>query len=220
MAFSMNKLILVVDDNDAIRENVTEFLQGRGWQTGEASTGPMGAFSLVVLDLGLPGMDGLEVCRRARQEGISVPVLMLTARDELDDRIEGLSCGADDYLVKPFSLKELEARIIAILRRTEGKVVDDLRVGDLVLHLSGACAEREGRPLHLSPACFEILRVLMSKSPAVVSREELEQALWGDDRPDSDSLRANIWLLRNVVDKPFSKAMIKTRPGFGWAIEP
>lgn len=223
----MEKRILVVDDNDAIRENVSSFLESRGWATGEASTGPMalaqirtGSFALVVLDIGLPGMDGLEVCRRARQEGMSVPVLMLTARDELDDRIAGLSCGADDYLVKPFSLKELEARIIAILRRTEGKVVDDIRVGELVLHLSGACAEREGKPLHLSPVCFEILRILMTRSPAVVSRNDLEEALWGDDRPDSDSLRTNIWLLRNAVDKPFGRPMIKTHPGFGWAIEP
>lgn len=223
----MDKLILVVDDNDALRENVTGFLNDRGWKTGEASTGPMalaqirtGSFSLVILDLGLPGMDGLEVCRRAREEGYSVPVLMLTARDELDDRIAGLSTGADDYLVKPFSLKELEARIIAILRRAEGRVVDDLRVGDLVLRLSEARVERAGKSLHLSPVCFQILRILMTKSPAIVSRNELEEALWGDDKPDSDSLRTNIWLLRNAVDKPFDKALIKTHPGFGWSLVP
>lgn len=223
----MGNKILVVDDNDDLRLNVTEYLQARGWTTGEASTGPMalaqirtGAFSLVVLDIGLPGMDGYEVCRRAREEGLSTPILMLTARDELDDRITGLTSGADDYLVKPFSLKELEARIIAILRRTEGKVVKDLRVGDLVLHLTTASAEREGRSLHLSPVGFQILRILMSKSPAVVSRNELEEELWGDDRPDSDSLRTNLWLLRSVVDKPFGRAMIKTHPGFGWSIEP
>ena len=223
----MGKKILVVDDNDDLRLNVTEYLQARGWTTGEASTGPMalaqirtGAFSLVVLDIGLPGMDGYEVCRRTREEGLSTPILMLTARDELDDRVTGLSSGADDYLVKPFSLKELEARIIAILRRAEGKVVKDLKVGELVLHLSTASAEREGRSLHLSPVGFQILRILMSKSPAVVSRSELEEELWGDDRPDSDSLRTNLWLLRSVVDKPFSKPMIKTHPGFGWSIEP
>lgn len=223
----MDKLILVVDDNDALRENVAGFLNDRGWKTGEASTGPMalaqirtGSFSMVILDLGLPGMDGLEVCRRAREEGHSVPVLMLTARDELDDRIAGLSTGADDYLVKPFSLKELEARIIAILRRAEGRVVDDLRVGDLVLRLSEARVERAGKSLHLSPVCFQILRILMAKSPAIVSRNELEEALWGDDKPDSDSLRTNIWLLRNAVDKPFDKALIKTHPGFGWSLVP
>ena len=99
-------------------------------------------------------------------------------------------------------------------------MVKDLKVGDLVLHLSTASAEREGKTLHLSPACFQILRVLMSKSPNIVPRDELEKALWGGDRPDSDSLRSNLWLLRNVVDKPFAAPMIKTHPGFGWSIVP
>ena len=220
----MQENILVVDDNDDIRSNVAEYLRAKGWKAEEASTGPMavaqvhtGAFDLVLLDLGLPGMDGIEVCRKLRSEGYSLPIMMLTARDELDDRVAGLQSGADDYLVKPFSLRELSARVEAILRRSQGKVVKDLKVGDLVLHLSTASAEREGKTLHLSPACFQILRVLMSKSPNIVPRDELEKALWGGDRPDSDSLRSNLWLLRNVVDKPFAAPMIKTHPGFGWS---
>ena len=168
----MQENILVVDDNDDIRSNVAEYLRAKGWKAEEASTGPMavaqvhtGAFDLVLLDLGLPGMDGIEVCRKLRSEGYSLPIMMLTARDELDDRVAGLQSGADDYLVKPFSLRELSARVEAILRRSQGKVVKDLKVEDLVLHLSTASAEREGKTLHLSPACFQILRVLMSKSP-------------------------------------------------------
>lgn len=153
----MQENILVVDDNDDIRSNVAEYLRAKGWKAEEASTGPMavaqvhtGAFDLVLLDLGLPGMDGIEVCRKLRSEGYSLPIMMLTARDELDDRVAGLQSGADDYLVKPFSLRELSARVEAILRRSQGKVVKDLKVEDLVLHLSTASAEREGKTLHLS----------------------------------------------------------------------
>ncbi len=223
----MKENILVVDDNDDLRENVSEYLRAKGWNTEEASTGPMalaqvrsGAFDLVILDLGLPGMDGIDVCRTIREEGFSIPVLMLTARDELDDRIYGLESGADDYLVKPFSLRELAARVAASLRRSEGRVVKDLQVGSLTLHLANATAERGGKTIHLTPVGFRILRTLMSRSPNLVTREELEEAVWGSDRPDSDSLRSNMWLLRNAIDKPFPEHLIKTRPGFGWSIGP
>ena len=126
----MQENIQVVDDNDDIRSNVAEYLRAKCWKAEEASTGPMavaqvrtGAFALVLLDLGLPGMDGIEVCRKLRSEGYSLPIMMLTARDELDDRVAGLQSGADDYLVKPFSLRELSARVEAVLRRSQGKVV-------------------------------------------------------------------------------------------------
>lgn len=217
--------ILIVDDNPDLRGNVAEFLRLKGYECEEADCGMLalaqvksGAFSCVILDIGLPDLDGFEVCQKIRSNGDSIPILMLTARDELDDRVRGLECGADDYLIKPFSLRELAARITALLRRSGGSTANVMSVGDLTLRLDQACAEREGMTLKLTPTQFKLLRTLMAAAPAVVSRTTLERELWGDEVPDSDSLRSSMWSLRNIVDKPFDLKLIRTVPGFGWAI--
>jgi DNA-binding response OmpR family regulator len=167
----------------------------------------------------LPGIDGYQVCERLRRgAGSETPIIMLTARDSLDDRLQGLNSGADDYLLKPFALSELVARIEAVLRRTQGSRKRQLQVGDLIYDLDTLGVSRAGKPLRLNPIGYKLLAILMQKSPAVVRREFLENALWGDDLPESDSLRSHIHQLRQALDKPFDKPLLHTIHGVGYRL--
>lgn len=218
--------ILVIEDNSDILANVLDYLQLKGFSVDCAQNGLNGLhlastehYDLIVLDIMLPGIDGYQLCKRLREDGQSeVPILMLTARDALDDRLRGLSVGADDYLIKPFALSELVARIEAILRRSQGSRTRQLKVADLLYDLDTLCVSRAGRPLKLNPVGLKLLAVLMLKSPAVVRREVLEEALWGDDCPDSDSLRSHIHQLRQVLDKSFDTALLHTQHGVGYRL--
>lgn len=218
--------ILVIEDNRDILENVLDYLQLKGYSVDCAQDGLSGMhlattipFDLIVLDIMLPGMDGLQVCKRLREDARNeVPILMLTARDTLDDRLAGLRAGADDYLVKPFALSELVARIEAILRRSQGGKKRQLKVADLVYDLDTLDITRAGVPLKLNPLAMRLLAILMQKSPAVVRREVLEATLWGDESPESDSLRSHIHQLRQVVDKPFSAPLLHTLHGVGYRL--
>jgi len=218
--------ILVIEDNRDILANVLDYLQLKGFSTDCAQDGlsglhlaASGHYDLVVLDIMLPGMDGIQVCRRLREDGGNeVPILMLTARDALEDRVEGLQSGADDYLIKPFALSELVARIEAILRRSQGGRKRQLKVADLIYDLDTLRVSRSGQALRLNPLGLRLLEVLMRKSPAVVRREVLEEALWGDDCPDSDSLRSHIHLLRQALDKPFGTPLLHTMHGVGYRL--
>lgn len=218
--------ILVIEDNRDILANVLDYLELKGYTVDCAQDGLSGLhlatsqpFDLIVLDIMLPGIDGLQLCRRLREEARSdTPILMLTARDALDDRLHGLRAGADDYLIKPFALSELVARIEAILRRAHGKRKRLLQVADLVYDLDTLSITRAGKPLKLNPLGMKLLEVLMQRSPAVVRRDSLEEALWGDNCPDSDSLRSHIHQLRQVIDKPFPIALLHTQHGVGYRL--
>ena len=218
--------ILVIEDNRDILANVLDYLQLKGYGVDCAQDGlsglhlaSTGRYDLIVLDIMLPGIDGYQVCKRLREDGDNVvPILMLTARDALDDRLQGLRAGADDYLVKPFALSELVARIEAILRRSLGNRKRRLMVADLVYDLDTLQVSRAGQPLKLNPTGLKLLAVLMQKSPEVVRREALEEALWGDDCPTSDSLRSHIHQLRQVLDKPFPTALLHTLHGVGYRL--
>jgi DNA-binding response OmpR family regulator len=218
--------ILIVEDNPDILANVFDYLQLKGYSVDCAQDGLGGlhlavtqAYDLIVLDVMLPGIDGYQICKRLREDArLDVPVIMLTARDTLDDRIHGLNTGADDYLIKPFALSELHARIQAVLRRAKGSQVHELRVGDLAFDVEILQVQRAGRTLRPHPFGLKILEILMKKSPAVVRREELERELWGDDCPDSDSLRSHIHQLRQVVDKPFDSSLLHTVHGIGYRL--
>jgi DNA-binding response OmpR family regulator len=218
--------ILVIEDNRDILANVLDYLQLKGFTVDCAQDGlgglhlaTTGHYDLIVLDIMLPGMDGYQVCRRLREDGHNdVPILMLTARDALDDRLKGLQVGADDYLIKPFALSELVARIEAILRRSQGNRKRQLQVADLLYDLDTLHVSRAGQSLKLNPLALKLLAVLMQKSPAVVRREVLEEALWGDDTPDSDSLRSHIHQLRQVLDKPFATQLLHTQHGVGYRL--
>ncbi len=218
--------ILVIEDNRDILANILDYLQLKGYSVDCAQDGLSGLHlattahhDLIVLDIMLPGMDGYQVCRRLREDVRSdVPILMLTARDALEDRLTGLGAGADDYLVKPFALSELVARIEAILRRSQGGRKRQLRVADLVYDLDTLEITRSGQALKLNPLAMKLLAVLMQKSPAVVRREALEEALWGDDLPDSDSLRSHVHQLRQIIDKPFARPLLHTVHGVGFRL--
>ena len=218
--------ILVIEDNRDILANVLDYLQLKGYSVDCAQDGlsglhlaSTGHYDLIVLDIMLPGIDGYQVCKRLREDAHNeVPILMLTARDTLEQRLQGLNAGADDYLVKPFALSELVARIEAILRRTQGSRKRQLKVADLVYDLDTLHISRAGQTLKLNPLTMKLLEILMRKSPAVVRREVLEEALWGDDCPDSDSLRSHVHQLRQVIDKPFATPLLHTLHGVGYRL--
>lgn len=220
-------LILLIEDNRNISEMVGEYLERRGYSLDYAADGLTGlhlavtnSYDVIILDLMLPGLDGLELCRKLRQEGKrATPVLMLTARDTLDDKLKGLDAGADDYLVKPFAVQELEARIRALMRRDRREVsAEVLKVGDLVLDTATLRVSRAGKELSLSPIGLKLLTILMRESPRVVSRRDIEREIWGDELPDSDTLRSHLYNLRKVVDKPFDKPLIHTIHSAGYRI--
>lgn len=220
--------ILIIEDNAAIVANLYGFLEPRGHVLDASGTGYGGLalaaeneYDVVVLDVMLPGMNGLEFCKKLRSElRDATPVLMLTARDTLDDKVAGFESGADDYLVKPFSLIELEVRLKALERRSRGRSAGAplLSVGDLVFDTETYEARREGRSLALTKTGFKILGCLMRESPKVVPRLVLEQEVWGDDRPDSDALRTHIHALRQTLDKPFGFAMLRNVSGIGYKL--
>ena len=222
-----NSRILLVEDHKDLAETIIDFLETLGALVDYASDGLSGLhvarterFDVILLDVNLPGMNGIELCSKLReQHGSSVPILMLTARDELNDKLEGFEAGADDYLVKPFDLPELVARAHSLIRRNRGRVTaGKLEVADLVLDPATRTATRQGKPLTLTPAGFQILEQLMINTPNIVSREDIEVALWGDEPPASDTLRSQIYKLRQQVDKPFATALIHTSKRSGYRI--
>ena len=219
--------ILIIEDNSRLVANLFEFLEPRGHRLDAAPDGPTGLhlaanshYDVVVLDWMLPRMDGPELLRRLRHDAQSdVPVIMLTARNELPDKIAGFRAGADDYLTKPFELAELEVRLEALVARARGRTLTAaLHVGDLTLDLTTLEAARDGQAIHLYPACRTLLRVLMQASPAAVTRERLEEALWGDDPPAGDLLRSHIYDLRRAIDGPFAHKLLHTLPRVGYRI--
>lgn len=218
--------LLLIEDNRDILANLADYLTLKGYETDCAQDGLTGLhlaavnhYDLIVLDVMLPGMDGFSLCQRLREsERSDTPVIMLTARDALDDRLTGFRAGADDYLTKPFALSELAARIEAVLKRSRGGGRRQLRVADLSYDLDTLEVSRGGQLLHLGPIALKLLAVLMQKSPAVVRREALEAALWGDEPPDSDSLRSHIHALRQQLDKPFPTPLLHTVHGVGFRL--
>lgn len=217
--------LLVVEDNHAILANLVAYLELQGYTVDCAHDGLTALhlaatqpYDLIVLDVMLPGADGLSVCRALRAgQHSTTPVIMLTARDALDDRLHGFDSGADDYLTKPFAMAELAARIEAVLRRVRGAhrllIVDALRYD-----LDTLAVSRAGQRIQLAPAALKVLELLMRRSPAVVRREELEGALWGDSPPDSDSLRSHIHQLRQHIDRPYDYPLLHTVHGVGYRL--
>jgi DNA-binding response OmpR family regulator len=220
-------LILLVEDNRNLSEMVGEYLEAKGFGVDYAGDGADGyrlacenSYDAIVLDLMLPRMDGVEVCRRLRSEARkATPVLMLTARDTLADKVSGLEAGADDYLIKPFAIQELEARLRALIRRERRQVsAEVLRVGDLVLDTASLRVSRGGQEIVLSPIGLRLLTILMRESPKVVSRRDIEREIWGDGLPDSDTLRSHLYNLRKAIDRPFDKPLLHTVQAAGYRI--
>ena len=218
--------ILLIEDNESLSANIADYLEARGHRPDFAHDGPAGlrralagSFDVVVLDLALPGLDGLELCRELRARADRhIPVIMVTARDTLDDKLRGFEHGADDYLTKPFALAELAARCESLANRHRLGTGHRLAIGELVIDRRAQQASRAGRALRLTPQTWQILLILAEAHPAPVARHELSRRLWGDDPPDSDSLRSHIHLLRQALDKPFASPMLETIHGVGFRL--
>lgn len=219
--------LLLIEDHLDIAANISEFFEARGTSVDHEVDGEAGlrraiaeSYDTIILDLMLPSLDGLSLCRQLRQAGRTrVPVLMLTAKDLLEDKIEGFEAGADDYLVKPFSLAELEVRVKALVRRASvPQTPRVLTVADLSFDLDTLEAHRAGELLKLTPTTRRILMLLMQNAPRVVTRAELERELWGDQPPQGDFLRAHMHALRTVIDKNFPVKLLHTIHGTGYRL--
>jgi DNA-binding response OmpR family regulator len=219
--------LLLIEDHRDIAANISEFFEARGTSIDHEIEGHAGlrkaletSYDAIVLDLMLPGLDGLSLCRQLRHAGRTrVPVLMLTAKDLLEDKIEGFEAGADDYLVKPFSLAELDVRLKALVRRASvPQAPRVLTLADLSFDLDTLEAHRGGELLKLTPTTRRILMLLMQNMPRVVTRAELERELWGDEPPQGDFLRAHMHALRTAMDKNFSVKLLHTIHGTGYRL--
>ena len=219
--------LLLVEDHPDIAMMICDYFEEKNCVVDYAADGVTGLhlavsndFDAIILDLMLPGMDGLDLCRKLRSDAAkATPILMLTARDTLDDKIAGLDAGADDYLVKPFEIEELDARLRAMMRRAQGQIVrETLQVSDLKIDTGTLEVERAGKKLTLTPIGMKLLMHLMKASPKVVTRRQLERSVWGDIVPDSDALRSHLYNLRKIIDRPFDKPLLHTIPGSGYRL--
>lgn len=220
--------VLIVEDCQDLSANIADYLEAKGYLVDVAMDGVTGLHlavtqphDVIVLDLMLPGIDGLTLCRRLRQDAqSSVPILMLTARDTLDDKAAGFGEGADDYMIKPFELRELDLRLRALARRARaGESLRRLKVADLVFDLDLLTVQRAGRIISLPVLPLKILELLMKRSPNVVWRRDIERAVWGDTPPDSDSLRVHMHTLRSAIDPPECPALLHTIRGVGYQLK-
>ena len=218
--------ILVVDDEPGVRESVSRALGLERYSVTEAKDGADAleriaerAWDAIVLDVAMPEPDGLEVCARLRAMGDRTPVLMLTARDAVDDRVAGLDAGADDYLVKPFALKELLARLRALLRRSDAGAESLIRFADLELDTGAREASRGGEPIELTRTEFALLEVLMRNSRQVLSRSQIYEAVWGYDfGAASNSLGVYVGYLRRKTEAGGRSRLIQTAHGVGYVL--
>ena len=217
-------LVLLVEDHRLLAETLMDYLETESIDVDYAANGLQGleiartqSFDAIILDVNLPGIDGFTICEQLRQTyKIDTPILMLTARDQLEDRIKGFENGADDYLIKPFESQELVMRLKALVKRDRGQVTQKLlTVGRLKLDTGKMQIWRDDVLIEVSPTSFKILNILVRAYPEVVTREQIEQELWGSDVPDTDTLRSHVYNLRKAVDHPFEQAMIQTVKGVG-----
>lgn len=218
--------VLVVEDNAALARNIADYLEPLGHRLDFAADGRSGLalalshpFDVVILDVALPLMDGLSVCRALREKASRhVPVLMLTARDTLEDKLDGFDCGADDYLTKPFDLAELSARCHALSQRHRLGLDHALRIGPLEIDRKSGVVRRAGEALRLTAVTYRILTLVAEAHPRTLPRFELSRGVWGEDPPDSDSLRSHVHLLRQALDRPFPWPMFETVHGIGFRL--
>ena len=225
-------LVLVVDDDDAIREALERALRAEGFSVVTAPGGRAALESVarrvpaaVVLDVTMPDLNGRTVCARLRADGIRTPILILSARDEVEDRIAGLQAGADDYLVKPFAVEELIARLWALLRRAgadaapTGEPVGEIVVGDLIVDPAARAVTRRGRPVDLTRREFELLDVFARNPGIVLSRDRLLELVWGYDWPaDGNVVDVFVSYLRRKLESEGEPRMIQTVRGVGFVL--
>ena len=220
--------VLVIEDHADIAANILDYLEAESFTCDRAPDGigghhlaTNGDYDVIVLDLMLPGMDGLTLCRKLREQGNHTPILMLTARDTLPNKLEGFEAGTDDYLVKPFALQELMVRLKALGMRGRRETPILLKLADLELNLGTMTVFRAGKKLEVNNVGIRILQILIEQTPNLVKRQDLIYRIWKDFPPGSDALRSHIYNLRRAVDKPFSEPLIHTVRGVGYRmVEP
>ena len=221
--------ILIIEDEKKIVSFLKQGLKSEGHTVYVCYNGEDGFFEaidsqydLLIIDIGLPKLDGISICKKIREEGMQVHIIMLTAKDAVEDRIKGLDAGADDYLTKPFSFAELLARIRALRRRgQDSKVQKELIIQDLVLNTESFEVSRSGKLIKLSATEFKILKYLMENQHTVISKTMLLEAIWGYNfSPDSNIVEVYINFLRDKIDKKFSPHLIQTIHGMGYRICP
>ena len=218
--------ILLVEDHRDIAENIADYCEARGDELVLAMDGRSALrmlerqqFDVIVLDVMLPRMDGLTCLRSMREQGNATPVLLLTARDTLEDKLAGFAAGADDYLIKPFALPELFVRIQALSRRAKAPAMSEQQrrweIGDLIIDVDQHTVVRAGRSLHVNKTCFGILVLLAEASPSPVSRQVIEDRIWGSKGENQETLRTHMYHLRQIIDRPFAVPLIETVRGVG-----
>lgn len=220
-------LVLVVEDDRTLAERIGRHLHDAGYMVDFAADGKSGlhlatagSHDAIVLGQALPGMDGTTLCRKLRHQlRKATPVLMLTRRATLDDKLQGFAAGADDFLVRPVDMRELLARLAALIRRDRRHVARELlQVADLVMDTAHLRVTRAGRELKVSPTGLKLLHILMRESPRVVSRRDIEREIWGDRLPDSDTLLSHLYALRKVIDRPFARPLLHTIHSAGYRL--
>lgn len=217
--------LLLVEDNLELAETTVEHFELDGIYCDHAANG-VAALELiakthqdvVILDLNLPRMSGLEVCKRLREQGNDVPVIMLTARDALEDKILGFETGADDYLTKPFAFEELLMRVKVLSRRRSGEV-NVIQLKDLKMNVKERSVTRGADDIKLSPTGYRILETLLRATPNPVSREDLIQKVWGDEQPDTNSLKVHMFKLRRALDDNHEEKLLQTVKNFGFVLK-
>ena len=220
--------ILIIEDNAGLAANIYDYLEACGHHPDAAPDGESGLgllainrYDAIVLDWMMPRMDGMTMLARLRQDMKSrIPVIVLTAKDQLEHKLHGFLTGADDYVVKPVALAELEIRLRVLVQRTRGAVDESqvLEVADLRFDLGTLEVSRAGKTLAMTPVRRQLLELLMRRSPGLVRREELENLIWKDDVPDNDVLRSHMHMLRKAVDGDSPRKLLKTIAGSGYRL--
>lgn len=219
--------ILLIEDHIELAEQLGDFLGSLGWQFDFCSTGRRGVtlaleneYDLIILDLNLPDIDGTEVCKEVKNKRqLNIPILMLTARDSFADKVKGFDFGADEYLTKPYDLRELALRCKVLTRRQELYQSNTMSLGDLTLDLNENRAFRSQQEIALNRTSFSILLMLARAYPNPVSKSRIIHEIWGDTPPETDSLKSHIYNLRAAIDKPFSANIIKTIVNVGYKLD-
>lgn len=219
--------ILIIEDNHIICRQLEEFLTAHQWNIDFAHNATLGTqlalehiYDVILLDLNLPDKDGLIVCTEIKRNAeITPPILMITARDSFEDKAVGFKSGADDYLTKPFDLRELVLRCEALARRQSLHKSKTLTLGELTLDIKAKTAMNQGASLDLTSIGFRILELLVNCYPEPVSRAYISYQLWGDEPPESDALKSHIYILRKSLTQAFGKPMIKTVLNVGYKLE-
>jgi DNA-binding response OmpR family regulator len=220
--------ILVIEDNHRLSSSLQMNLNHEGYSVDAAYDGQEGQdlaeltpYDLIILDILLPKKDGLEVCRELRRRRVHTPILLLTARDGVDDRVQGLDCGADDYLVKPFAMRELLARLRALLRRQSPYKSGRMEIGNLVIDPVTHSVERDGNPIELTPREYALLEYFMYHPNQVVTRDMIEQHIWNYDfECGSNVIDVYVRRLRRKIDDPFEVKLLATIRGVGYRLTP